>query len=154
MFSGVVLSEPQVTVYEPAVLADATIDMAHQAIAAAYPWAEESEKQQILNPDPRTAQAAALRAWGDALMAAGRPHEALPPYQTAVDIFPGWVNGFVALAEAHEAIGNLAEAAEAYRQAVVFNAGWQGEKAQQAEEFIHQRNWPAALQIYHHIIGN
>jgi uncharacterized protein (TIRG00374 family) len=121
VFSGVVVSEPQIAVYEPEPLTDVAIDLAAQAVDAAYPWAAQSEAAGVLNPDPRTAQAAALRAWGDTLMAAGRPEEALAPYRQAVDIFPGWTSGFIALAEAHEAVGNVPDAVEAYRQAVAFN---------------------------------
>ena len=153
-FSGVVVSEPQIAVYEPELLAEAAIDLAAQAVDAAYPWAAESEAQGVLNPDPRTAQAAALRAWGDALMAAGRPEEALPPYQKAVDIFPGWVSGFIALAEAHEATGNLPDAAETYRQAVAFNLKWQGPAADEAITLIEAGNWSAALEKYHAIIND
>jgi tetratricopeptide (TPR) repeat protein len=152
-FAGVVISEPKLPVYEPALLTEATLDLAAQAVDAAYPWAAEAEAQGILSPDPRTAQAAALRAWGDTLMAAGRPAKALIPYQTAVDIFPGWVSGFIALAEAHEAIGNLAQAAQAYQQAVAFNPKWQGTAADRATELTNAGNWSAAIEKYHQIIG-
>ncbi|MDH3674082.1 MAG: glycosyltransferase family 39 protein [Anaerolineae bacterium] len=151
-FSGVVISEPQVTVYEPEPLTAAAIDLAAQAVGAAYPWAAAAEAEGVLNPDPRTARAAALRAWGDALMAAGRPEEALVPYQTAVDIFPGWINGFLALAEAHEAAGNVPEAVEAYRQAVAFNLKWQGLAAAEATRLIEAGDWSGALEKYHGIV--
>jgi tetratricopeptide (TPR) repeat protein len=151
-FSGVVLSEPQLAVYEPPLLAGAALDLARQAVAAAYPWAAAAEAQGVLNPDPRTARAVALRAWGDALVAAGRPQEALAPYQTAVDIFPGWVSGFIALAETQEAVGNSAAAAEAYRQAVSFNSKWQGSEADMASELVEAGRWTAALEHYHQII--
>jgi tetratricopeptide (TPR) repeat protein len=154
VFSGVVVSEPQLTVYEPALLAEAAIDLATQAVEAAYPWAAEAEAQGVLNPDPRTARAAALRALGDALVAAGRPEEALEPYQTAVDIFPGWVNGFIALAEAQEAVGNLPAAAEAYRQAVAFNLAWQGPQADETAALVEAGQWEAALEKYHQILAN
>jgi hypothetical protein len=153
VFPGVVLSEPQLTVYEPTLLVEAVLDLAAQAADAAYPWAIEAEGQGVLNPDPRTAQAAALRAWGDALVAAGRPDEALEPYQTAVDIFPGWVNGFIALAETQEAVGNLPAAAEAYRQAVAFNLKWQGPQAEQAAALVEAGQWERAIKRYHQIIG-
>jgi tetratricopeptide (TPR) repeat protein len=151
-FAGVYLSEPQLTVYEPSLLAEVAINLARQAVGAAYPWAAAAEAQGVLNPDPRTAQAAALRAWGDALVAAGRPKEALVPYQTAVDIFPGWVSGFVVLAETQEAVGNLMAAAEAYRQAVSFNRKWQGPLADRAAALIEAGQWPAALEQYHRIV--
>jgi hypothetical protein len=154
VFPGVVVSEPKVVVYEPDLLAGAAIDLAAQAVEAAYPWAAEAEAQGILNPDPRTAKAAALRALGDTLMAAHRPAEALEPYQTAVTIFPGWTNGFIALGEAYEATGNLPAAAEAYRQAVRFNLEWQGAEANQAAALLEANNWPAALEIYRTIIGH
>ncbi|MEW5961706.1 MAG: glycosyltransferase family 39 protein, partial [Chloroflexota bacterium] len=118
VFPGVVVSAPKIAVYEPALLTEAALDLARQAVDAAYPWAAEATAQGVLDPDPRTARAAALRALGDALAAAGRPQEALGPYQTAVDIFPGWVNGFLALAETQERVGNIPAAVEAYRQAV------------------------------------
>jgi len=153
-YSGVVISEPQIAVYEPELLTEAVIDLAAQAVDAAYPWAAEAEAQGVLNPDPRTAQAAALHAWGDALMAAGHPEEALQPYQKAVDIFPGWVSGFIALAEAQEAVGNLPDAAEAYRQAVAFNLKWQGTQADEALSLSEAGNWSAALDKYHDITGN
>jgi uncharacterized membrane protein len=152
VFPGVVLSEPQLAVYEPALLADAAIDLARQAVDAAYPWAAEAEAAGVLNPDPRTAQAAALRAWGDALVAAGRPEAALVPYQRAVDIFPGWVNGFIALAETQAAVGNFPAAAEAYRQAVAFNLDWQGPQADEAAALVEAGQWHAALEKYNRII--
>ncbi|HEX9921742.1 MAG TPA: glycosyltransferase family 39 protein [Anaerolineae bacterium] len=152
VFPGVVLSEPQLAVYEPALLAEAAIDLAEQAADAAYPWAAAAEAAGVLNPDPRTAQAAALRAWGDALVAAGRPEAALAPYQQAVDSFPGWVNGFIALAETQVAVGNFPAAAEAYRQAVAFNLDWQGPQADEAAALVEAGQWSAALEKYNRII--
>lgn len=152
-FTGVVVSEPQIAVYEPALLTEATLEVAAQAVEAAYPWAAAAEAQGVLNPDPRTAKAAALRAWGDTLMAAGRPTEAITPYQTAVDTFPGWVNGFIALAEAYEQTGNLPAAAENYQKAVLFNINWHGPQANQAAALLEAGEWAAALEKYHQIIG-
>ncbi len=150
---GVVLSEPTIAVYEPALLTEAAINLAAQAVEAAYPWTTEAEAEGVLNPDPRTAQAAALRALGDTLVAAGRPEEALPAYQRAVDIFPGWVSGFIVLAETQEAVGNLSAAVEAYRQAVAFNLKWQGPQADEAATLVETGQWAAALEKYHQIIG-
>ncbi len=152
-FSGVVVSEPQVTVYEAQLLREVAIDLAAQAVDAAYPWAAEAEAQGVLNPDPRTAQAAALRAWGDTLLTAGQPEAALVPYQTAVDIFPGWVSGFIALAEAQEAVGNIPAAVKAYQQAVAFNQHWQGTPADEAAALAQANQWATALDKYHQIIG-
>jgi tetratricopeptide (TPR) repeat protein len=152
VFPGVVVSEPQLTVYEPAILTEAALDLARQAVEAAYPWAAEMEAQGVLNPDPRTTKAAALRAWGDALVAADRPEEAIAPYQTAVDIFPGWVSGYLALAETQEAVGNLPAAAKAYQQAVAFNFKWHGPSADEAAALVEARAWAAALEKYHQII--
>jgi tetratricopeptide (TPR) repeat protein len=149
---GVVISEPQLAVYEPVVLTEVALNLARQAVDAAYPWAAEMEAQAVLNPDPRTAQAGALRALGDALVAAGRPEKALEPYQTAVAIFPGWVNGFIALAETYETVGNLQAAAEVYRQAVDFNLKWQGPEADEAAALVGARQWAAAVEKYHQII--
>jgi tetratricopeptide (TPR) repeat protein len=151
IFPGVVVSEPQLTVYEPVILTEAALDLAQQAVAAAYPWAAEMEAQGGLNPDPRTAKAAALRAWGDTLVAAGRPEEAIEPYQTAVDIFPGWVSGYLALAETQEAVGNLPAAAEAYRQAVAFNLKWHGPSADEAAALVETGQWATAVAKYHQI---
>ena len=136
------------------MLTGATINLAAQAVDAAYPWAAEAEAQGIINPDPRTAKAGALKSLGDTLLAAGRPGEAITAYQTAVDIFPGWVSGFVALAEAHEANGDLPSAAGAYQQAVAFNLGWQGPDADQAAVLVASGNWSDAIKIYRQIIGN
>jgi tetratricopeptide (TPR) repeat protein len=154
VFPGVIVSEPEVVVYEPDLLTGAAIDLAAQAVEAAYSWAAAAEAQGILNPDPRTAKAAALRALGDTFMAAQRPAEAVEPYRTAVIIFPGWSDGFIALAEAYEATGNLPAAAEAYQQAVRFKREWQGVEANQAAVFVEANNWPAALEIYRTIIGH
>jgi tetratricopeptide (TPR) repeat protein len=151
-FSGVVLSEPQLVVYEPALLTEAAIDLAAQAVEAAYPWAAEARAGGVLDPEPRTAQVAALQAWGDALMAAGRPQEAVKHYQRAVDIFPGSANGFIALAEAQHAAGNLPAAVEAYRQAVAFNLEWQGPQADEAAALVRAGQWETAFQKYHLII--
>ncbi len=153
-FPGVVLSEPMMPVYEPALLTEAAINLAEQAVEAAYPWAARAEAQGILNPDPRTARAAALQALGDTLVAAGRAEEALIPYQTAVDIFPGWPDGFIALAETQEAVGNLPAATEAYRQAVIYNPKWQGPLAEEAATLAKTGQWDAALEKYHQIIKN
>lgn len=150
-FSGVVVSEPQLAVYEPEPLTLAAIHLAQQAVEAAYPWAAEAQAQGVLDPDPRTARAAALRALGDTLVAAGRLQEALAAYQTAVDIFPGWVSGFIVLAETQEAVGNMQAAAEAYRQAVNFNLKWHGTEAEQAAALVEAGQWAAAVEHYHQI---
>jgi tetratricopeptide (TPR) repeat protein len=152
VFPGVVVSEPKLAVYEPAILTEAALDLARQAVEAAYPWAAEMEAQGVLNPDPRTAQAGALRALGDTLVAAGRPQEALTPYQTAVDIFPGWGNGYRALAETFEQIGNLAGAAKAYQQAVKYNPQWHGPLADEAARLINAHRWAEALEKYKQLI--
>jgi tetratricopeptide (TPR) repeat protein len=130
----------------------AAIHLAQQAVEAAYPWAAEAQAQGVLDPDPRTAQAAALRARGDTLVAAGRLPQALAAYQTAVDIFPGWVSGFIVLAETQEAMGNVQAAAEAYRQAVNFNLKWHGAKAEQAAALVEAGQWAVAVEHYHQII--
>ena len=147
-FSGVVVSEPQLVVYEPEPLTLAAIHLAQQAVEAAYPWAAQAQAQGVLNPDPRTAQAAALRALGDTLVAAGRLQEALIAFQTAVDIFPGWVSGFIVLAETQEAVGNVQAAAEAYRQAVNFNLKWHGAEAEKAAALVEAGQWAAAVERY------
>lgn len=152
LFTGVVISEAQLTVYEPAILAEAALDLAAQAVDSAYPWAASSEAQGIINPDPRTARAAALKAWGDALVAAGRPAEALPAYQTAVDSFPGWVNGYLTLARTQEMVGNLAAAAQAYRQAVAYNPRWQNQQATVAASLVEAGHWAEAVALYQQII--
>ena len=153
-FEGVIVSEPLLPVYEPELLSQAATDLAAQAVEAAYPWAAAMEAEGVLDPDPRTAQAAALRALGDTLLAAGRPVEALEPYQRAVEIFPGWVNGFIALAEAQQAVGNVPAAVEAYRQAVAFNLAWQGPAAAEADILVQSGQWEKALQVYQQIIGD
>ncbi len=153
-FSGVVISEPKLAVYEAGPLTEAVLGLAAQAVEAAYPWAAAAEAQGVLNPDPRTAKAGALRALGDALVAAGRPAAAIEPYQTAVNIFPGWVDGFIALGEAYEATGNLPAAVQAYQQAVAFNLKWRGPAADEAARLLEAQNWAAALKHYHQIIKN
>jgi len=152
VFPGVVISEPQLAVYEPDLLTVAAIDLAEQAVDAAYAWAAAAEAQGVLDPDPRTARAAALRALGDTLVAAGRPAEALAPYQTAVESFPGWVNGYLALAKTQEAIGDLPAAATAYRQAVQYNLEWHGPAADAAAKLVGAGEWQKALAAYHQII--
>ncbi len=154
IFPGVVVSEPLLAVYEAGPLTEATLNLAAQAVDAAYPWAQAAEAGGVLNPDPRTARAAALKALGDALLAAGRPAEAIGPYQTAVDIFPGWVNGYLALAEALEATGDLPGAARAYQQAVDYNLDWRGPAVDEAARLLAAEDWPAALAAYHQITGN
>ena len=152
-FAGVVISEPTIPVYEPALLTEAAINLARQAVSAAYPWAAEAEAGGVLNPDPRTAQAAALAALGDTLVAAGRYAEALEPYQTAIDIFPGWVNGYLNLAQTQEAVGNRQAAAQAYRLAVIYNLNWRNTPAAaEAAALVDSRQWARALEIYHQII--
>jgi tetratricopeptide (TPR) repeat protein len=153
-FTGVVIAEPQMPVYEPQLLAGAALDLAAQAVEAAYPWAVEAEAQGVLTPDPRTAQAVALRAWADALVAAGKPEEAVAAYQRAVDIFPGWVNGYLALAEAQEGLGNLPAAAKAYQQAVTFNLDWHGPPADEASRLVKAQAWADAIEQYHQITEN
>ncbi len=152
VFPGVVVSEPTLAVYEPAPLAAAALDLARQAIDAAYPWAAEAEAQGILNPDPRTAKAGALRAYGDALVAAGQLEAAIEPYRTAVEIFPGWVNGYLTLAETYEAVGNLPAAAEAYRQAVAYNLKWRGPQADEATALVAAGRWVEAVEAYHRLV--
>ncbi|RME79583.1 MAG: hypothetical protein D6784_00465 [Chloroflexi bacterium] len=152
-YTGVVVSEPTVVVYEPEPLAGAALELARQAVDAAYPWAEAAQRQGVLDPDPRTARAAALRALGDALVAAGRPQEALEPYRTAVAIFPGWVDGYLTLAETEEAVGNIREAVEAYRQAAFYNLKWRGPAADEAAALAEAGQWQAALEKYHRLVG-
>lgn len=152
-FGGVVISEPALPVYEPALLTQAAIDLAAEAVEAAQPWAAQADAQGVLDPDPRTARAAALRALGDVLMAADQPQAAIVAYQEAVDIFPGWVNGFIALAEAHQASGNLPAAVGAYQQAVTFNLRWQGPEAEEAVTLAQSGQWEIALEKYHQIIN-
>ncbi|MCB0214692.1 MAG: hypothetical protein KDJ52_35460, partial [Anaerolineae bacterium] len=154
IFPGVVVSEPKLPIYEAQPLTQGAIRLASQAVDAAYPWAAEAQQQGVLDPDPRTARAAALLALGDTLMAAGQPEAALEPYQIAVDIFPGWVNGFLALAEAHQAAGNVPAAVEAYRQAVAFNMQWQGPEANEAITLSEAGQWETALEKYHQITKN
>ena len=77
---------------------------------------------------------------------------ALAAYQRAVAIFPGWVNGYLALAETQEAVGNLAAAAQAYQQAVAFNLAWQGALADEAARLIAEEQWPAAIETYHRLM--
>ncbi|MCB0209563.1 MAG: glycosyltransferase family 39 protein [Anaerolineae bacterium] len=153
-FPGVVISEPTLPIYEAQPLTQGAISLASQAVDAAYPWAAEAQQQGVLDPDPRTARAAALLALGDTFMAAGQPQAALEPYQIAVDIFPGWVNGFLALAEAHQATGNVPAAVEAYRQAVAFNMQWQGPEANEAITLSQSGQWETALEKYHQITKN
>jgi uncharacterized membrane protein len=152
IFPGVVVTEPKFPVYDPLLLSEATLDLAAQTVAGAYPWAAEAAAQGVLNPDPRTAKAVALAALGDSLVAAGRPAAALVPYQQAVTIFPGWVRGYLALAETQEAIGDLPAAAKSYRQAVAFNLAWHGPLADEASRLVEAQAWPAALAKFHQII--
>jgi hypothetical protein len=153
-FEGVVVSEPKLAVFDPEPLRAATVDLAAQAVEAAYPWAAEAQQQGTLDPDPRTAQAGALRALGDTYLAAGQPVEAIEAYQRAVDIFPGWVNGFLALAEAHASVGNLPETAAAYHNAVTFNLAWHGPDADEAAALVKAGEWQAAIEKYQQIIGD
>jgi large subunit ribosomal protein L14 len=83
-----------------------------------------------------------------------RPQEAIEPYQTAVDIFPGWVSGYLALAETQEALGNLPAAVEAYRQAVSYNLKWHGSAAEQAAALVAAGQWAEAVARYHQIIDD
>ncbi len=152
-FSGVVVTEPEVPVYEVGVLTQATIGLAAQAVEAAYPWAAEAQAQGVLDPDPRTAQAVALKALGDSYIAINQPQEALGPYQQAVEIFPGWVNGYLSLAETQEALGDFPGAAKSYQQAVAFNLEWQGPAANEASQLITTEQWDAAISQYRQIIG-
>jgi tetratricopeptide (TPR) repeat protein len=153
-FSGVVISEPRLTVFDAGPLTGAILNLAGQAVDAAYSWAAEAESQGVLDPDPRTARAAALRAQGDTLMATGRPEEAILAYQAAVESFPGWVSGFIALAEANEAAGDLPAAAKAYRTAVKFNRDWQGSAADNAAKLVDAGKWQPAIEEYRQLIDN
>ena len=153
-FTGVTIAEPQVPVYEPELIGPAAVDLARQAIEAAHPWAAEAQAQGVLDPDPRTAQAVALQALGDAYVAAGQPQAAIEPYTTAVDIFPGWVNGYLRLADTHAQLGDLNAAAHNYQQAVAFNSAWQGPQADQANSLLTAGQLPEAVDIYRQITGS
>jgi Tfp pilus assembly protein PilF len=153
-FDGVVVSEPKLAVFDPEPLRLAIINLASQAVDAAYPWAAEAQQQGTLDPDPRTAQAGAYRALGDTFMAAGKPDEAVKAYQTAVDIFPGWINGYLALADTHYRLGNLSESAAAYQNAVNYNLQWQGPAADEAAALVVAQEWQAAIEKYRQIIGD
>ena len=63
-YSGVVISEPQIAVYEPELLTEAAIDLAAQAVDAAYPWAAEAEAQGVLNPDPKNVSSFCVAGMG------------------------------------------------------------------------------------------
>ncbi|MDM8526585.1 hypothetical protein QUF58_00120 [Anaerolineales bacterium HSG24] len=151
-FTGLTLSKPTLNVYDPPILAEAALDLAAQAVEAAYPWAEQAEAQGTINPDPRTAQAGALRMLGDTLLAADRPAEAIVHYQHGVEIFPGWVGGLIALAKAHEQVGQVEQAARTYQEAVQFNLAWQGESAEQANQLVEAGDWGGAIAIYQQLI--
>jgi predicted TPR repeat methyltransferase len=71
-----------------------------------------------------------------------------------VESFPGWVSGFVALAEANQAAGDLPAAAKAYRNAVKFNLDWQGYAAENAAKLVDAGQWQAAIEEYQQLIDN
>jgi predicted TPR repeat methyltransferase len=62
------------------------------------------------------------------------------------------VSGFLALAETQEAVGNFPAAAEAYRQAVVYNLKWHTPAAAEATSLIEAGQWAEAVKKYHEII--
>lgn len=149
--AGVTVSEPALAVYEPEILQGAMIEVCRQAVAAAYPWAEAMEAGGVLNPDPRTSQAAAYQCLGETLLAAGQVDQAVAAYQAMVEAFPGSASGYLSLAELHEARGDLAAALAAYEQAVATNPTWRGPLADQAVDLAGRGEVEAALAIYHRL---
>jgi hypothetical protein len=147
-FPGLTVSEPVVAVYEPDPLRDAMIDLMHQAVAAAPSWADEMSAEGVLDPDPRTARAAAYLFLGDVYREAERLPGALAAYQAMVADYPASAGGYVILAETYEAAGQPEAAIEAYQRAVALNPVWQGVLAEEAAELADLGHWSDALAAY------
>ncbi|PWH13829.1 MAG: hypothetical protein DDG58_13390 [Ardenticatenia bacterium] len=147
-FPGLVISEPQLPVYEAAVLQEAVIDLMRQAVTAAPEWAEQMTARGLMQPDARVTRAAAYLFLGDALRAAGRLAEAIAVYQAMVTDDPASPGGYVVLAEAYAAAGRFEEAVYAYRQAVARQPRWQGARAEAAEALADAGEWAAAVAAY------
>jgi hypothetical protein len=151
-FPGLIISEPAMPIYEPDVLTAAMIDMMQQAVTAAPRWAAQMTAGAVMDPDPFVARAAALLFLGDVYRVAGYPAESIAAYQAMVVDHPA-VGGYVTLAEAYVAAGQMEPAAEAYRQAVARKPAWQGTCADAAEALASAGRWDDAVASYQEIVG-
>lgn len=151
-FSGVIISEAQLNVYEPNLLREVAVTFARQAVDAAYPWAEHAAQRGLIDPDPQTTKAGALRNLGDTLLAVGQLDEAIAAYQEATTLFPASVGTHLALAEAYQQQHDWVAAAKSYQQAIRFNPAWQGQTAEQAAALIATQDWQAAITLYHQLV--
>jgi hypothetical protein len=147
-FPGLTVSEPVVAIYEPDPLRAAMIDLMHQAVTAAPIWADEMSAGGVLDPDPRTARAAAYLFLGDVYREARRLPEALAAYEAMVADYPASAGGYVILAETYESAGQQEAAIEAYRRAVSLNPVWQGALAEEAAALADVGRWNDALAAY------
>jgi mannosyltransferase len=153
VFPGLIISEPAMPIYEPDVLTVAVIDMMQQAVTAAPQWAAQMTAGGVMDPDPYVARAAALLFLGDVYRAAGYPAESIAAYQAMVADHPA-VGGYLTLAEAYVATGQMEPAAEAYRQAVAHKPAWQGPGADQAEALATAGRWAEAVTAYQQTVGH
>jgi len=151
-FPGLIISEPAMPIYEPDVLTAAMIDMMQQAVTAAPQWAAQMTAGGVMDPDPFVARAAALLFLGDVYRVAGYPAESIAAYQAMVADHPA-AGGYVTLAEAYVAAGQMEPAAEAYRQAVARKPAWQGTCADAAEALVTAGRWDDAVASYQEIVG-
>jgi hypothetical protein len=147
-FPGLTVSEPVVAIYEPDPLRTAMIDLMHQAVTAAPIWADDMSAGGVLDPDSRTARAAAYLFLGDVYREAGRLPEALAAYEAMVADYPASAGGFVILAETYESAGQPEAAIGAYQRAVALNPVWQGAVAEEAAALADVGHWNDALAAY------
>jgi tetratricopeptide (TPR) repeat protein len=149
---GVTVMEQTEPNYDPAWMIRVGADLCQEAARSAYEWAEAMEADGVLNPDPRSSQAAAYRCQGDVYTVVGDYESALKPYQKMVESFPAWAGGYVILAKTYLAVDNLPAAADAFGRAVQLNPEWQGPQTVQAEKLSASEQWPEAVALYQTVI--
>ena len=151
-FAGLVVSAPTMPIYEADVLTGAMIGLMEQEVAGAIDWAEEMQRQGLMEPDPLVGRAAAYLFLGDVYRAAGDLSGAIHAYESMVADGPTSAGGYVVLADAYAAAGQTEAAAGAYSRAVALNRKWQGEAAHEADAFRETEQWDLAVAAFQRII--
>lgn len=147
-FYGVTVFEQTRLEYDPVRIIEMGANLCKQAARNAFDWAALMEAGGVLNPDPRSSQAAAYLCQGDTYAVIGDYERAVKPYQKMVEAFPGWAGGYATLAKTYLEVDNLPAALENFALAVKFNPDWQGVTADEAARLAAEGKLNEAAAVY------